>query len=215
VAIAPSDPKTIYIAKAGDWRSWRKAGQAPWPPFLGGGGIFRSTDGGTTWQTISGPLPFGEAQVTDLAISPTDPRRAWVTFSGYKADKKVYMTTDGGQTWNNLSAGLPNLPAHTVAAQSTPTNAVFLGTDAGVFYRDDRIGRWVPFSDGMPTVIVTSLAIDEARKRIFAATYGRGIYLSDLPCAENCPPAPRDAQSLAASAPRLRGAYVGPVEVFE
>jgi hypothetical protein len=216
VAIAPSDPKTIYIAKAGDVRSWlRPAGQAPWPPFLGGGGVFRSSDGGATWQTISDTLPLGEAEITSLAVSPTNPQRVWVTFSGYKAGMKVFQTTDGGRTWTNLSAGLSNLPANVVAAQNTPTNAVFIGTDAGVFYRDDRIGQWVPFGDGMPSVAVTALVIDEVRQRIFAGTLGRGIYLSGLPCRENCPPVspPRARQALTGSAPR--SGYIGPSDIFE
>jgi photosystem II stability/assembly factor-like uncharacterized protein len=216
VAIAPADPKTIYVAKAGDFRSWRRPGQGAWPPFLGGGGVFRSTDGGATWETITGRLPFAEGYVTDLAVSPSDPRRAWVTYSGYRANAKVFATTDGGRTWTNLSAGLPNLPVSTVVAQNSATHGVYIGTDAGVFYRDDRTGRWLAFSDGMPTVIITSLAIDEVRKRIFAATYGRGVWLSDLPCQENCasPRPQRGAQSLTGPAPQPRG-YVGPADIFE
>jgi len=214
VAIARSDPKTIYIAKAGDTRSWRQpSGQAPWPPFLGGGGVFRSNDGGATWQTVSGNLPFGEAQITDLAVSPTDPQRVWVTFSGYKAGIKVFATIDGGRTWTNISAGLANLPVHVVVAHKSAANPIFIGTDAGVFYRDDRSSQWLPFGEGMPTVIVTALAIDDVRKRIFAATYGRGIWLSDLPCQENCP-APQRNSGLARPAAQPRG-YVGPVNIFE
>ena len=215
IAIAPSDPKTIYVGKAGDQRSWRQpSGQASWPPFLGGGGVFRSNDGGATWQTVSGTLPFGEAQITDLAISPTDPQRVWVTFSGYKAGIKAFTTTDGGRTWTNLSTGLANLPVHVVTAQKSTANAIYIGTDAGVFYRDDRSNQWLPYGEGMPTVIVTAMAIDEERKRIFAATYGRGIYVSDLPCQENCPTPQRSVQSLTGPPARPRG-YVGPVNVFE
>ena len=90
----------------------------------------------------------------------------------------------------------------------------FIGTDAGVLYRDDRSDRWLPFSDGMPTVPVTTLAIDEIRKRIFAGTYGRGVWLSDLPCQDNCPAPQRGGQALVRTSPQPRG-YVGPVEIFE
>lgn len=217
IAIAPSDPKTIYIAKAGDRRSWlQPSGQASWPPFLGGGGLFRSTDGGATWRTVSGNLPFGEAEITNLAVSPTDPQRAWVTFSGYKAGIKVFTTTDGGGSWSNISAGLANLPVHVVVALKSAVNAIFIGTDAGVFYRDDRSSQWLPFGEGMPTVIVTALAIDEVQKRIYAATYGRGIWLSDLPCQENCPtPTPQRGSGLIRPAAAPPRGYVGPIDVFE
>jgi photosystem II stability/assembly factor-like uncharacterized protein len=214
VAIAPSDPKTIYVAKAGDYRSWRRPGQDAWPPFLGGGGVFRSTDTGATWENITGRLPFAEGYVTDLTVSPTDPRRVWVTFSGYRPNVKVFSTIDGGRTWTNLSAGLPNLPVSAAAAQNNATHGVFIGTDAGVFYRDDRSNRWLPFSDGMPTVPVTTLAIDETRNRIFAGTYGRGVWLSDLPCQENCPAPQRGGQAVVRTLLQPRG-YIGPVEIFE
>src|SRR5262249_53290976 len=145
-------------------------------------------------------------------------QRVWVTFSGYEAGVKVFGTTDGGRTWNNLSGQLPNLPVSSAAAQKSPANAIYVGTDAGVFYRDDRIGQWGPFGDGMPTVSVTSLVIDEARSRIFAATYGRGVWLSDLPkpCYENCPQTPpRQAQASGGHTQRPSGSYVGPVDIFE
>jgi len=218
VALAPSDPKTIYVAKRGNWSSWNRPGEAPLPPFLGGGGVFRSTDGGQTWQTITGNLPLADAALRSLAVSPTDPRRAWVTFSGYGSDKKVFGTIDGGRTWNNLSAGLPNLPVNVVVAQKTASNAIYVGTDAGVFYRDDRLSTWLPFSDGLPNSVVSTLAIDEARGRMFAGTFGRGIWVTEMPkpCEVNCnsPLQLPDLRTVTAAPQPPRG-YTGPAEIFE
>src|SRR5262249_13577838 len=178
----------------------------------------RSTDGGQTWQTISGNLPLAEAALRSLAVSPTDPRRAWVTFSGYGSDKKVFGTIDGGRTWNNLSAGLPNLPVNVVVAQKTASNAIYVGTDAGVFYRDDRLSTWLPFSDGLPNSVVSTLAIDEARGRMFAGTFGRGIWVTEMPkpCEVNCnsPLQLPDLRTVTAAPQPPRG-YTGPAEIFE
>jgi photosystem II stability/assembly factor-like uncharacterized protein len=225
VAVAPSDPNTIYVAKQAE----RDAAHIPLrgdarTPFLGGGGVFRSTDGGATWQTITGDLPLAEAAITNMAVSPTDHRRAWVTFSGYNAAVKVFGTTDGGATWTNLSARLPNLPANAIAAKKGPTNGIYVGLDSGVYYRDDRLEDWVPFSDGLPHVVVTSLLIDEDRGRMIAATFGRGVWITEIrsPCTENCGASPEKAapgtRSLAApraTPPQLPGSYAGPVEVFQ
>lgn len=191
VAVSPSDPKTIYVAKEAeiDLKHRPGAGDAR-TPLLGGGGVFRSTDGGATWQSVNGTgeraLPLAEAAVTDLAVSPTDARRVWVTFQGYKADVKVFGTTDGGATWTNLSSGLPNNSAHAIAAENGTTNGVYVGTDDGVYYRDDTLGSWLAFKDGLPNakdgrpLAVTSLLIQEAQHRLLAATFSRGVWVSDL-----------------------------------
>ena len=182
VAVSLSDPKTIYVAKEAKWDSAHELGQGDArTPLLGGGGVFRSIDGGGTWQLVSPTLPLADAAVTDLAISPTNSRRVWVTFGGYKAGIKVFGTTDGGVTWTNLSSGLPsNYPANAIAVENRSNNGIYVGTDDGVYYREDRLGNWLPFRDGLPNTIVTSLLIEPSRHRLFAATFGRGVWMSDL-----------------------------------
>jgi photosystem II stability/assembly factor-like uncharacterized protein len=220
VVVASSDPKTIYVVKGEGWgSSWRRSAGAVRPPFFGGGGVFRTTDGGANWENITGSLPIGEAAITDIAVSPSDPLRVWATFSGYKPDAKAFVTSDGGKTWANVSTGLPNLPVNTVAARSSAANAVFVGLDVGVYYRDDTLTTWTPFFDGLPYSSVQSVIVDEANKRIVAATFGRGIWQSELapPCRENCrppPPPPRLSQALPDIELRP-GTYRGPVDIFE
>jgi photosystem II stability/assembly factor-like uncharacterized protein len=184
IAVSPSDPKTIYVAKEGEADNahpWAvQAGDAR-PPFLGGGGVFRSSDGGATWQSVGTKLPLADAAVTNLAISPTDPKRVWVTFGGYKPKVRVFETRDGGVNWTDLSAGLPaEYAVNAVAAEAGPNNSVYVGTDNGVYYRDDRLNSWVPFKDGLPEVVVAMLLVDKPRNRLFAATFGRGVWVSDL-----------------------------------
>jgi photosystem II stability/assembly factor-like uncharacterized protein len=225
VVVAPSDANTIYVVKDAE----RAVGHVPLhgdprTPFLGGGGVFRTTDGGKSWQTITGALPLGEAAAVNMAVSPTDPRRAWVTFSGYNAGVKVFGTTDAGASWTNLSAGLPNLPVNAVAAKNGPANGIYVGLDSGVYYRDDRLNRWVPFTDGLPNIIVISLLIDEARGRLIAGTFGRGVWLSEIgtPCTEDCSASPgpgaperRELAAPRALPPQVRGSYAGPVDIFQ
>ncbi|HNQ83686.1 MAG TPA: hypothetical protein PKM34_08590, partial [Bacteroidales bacterium] len=56
----------------------------------------------------------------------------------------------------------------------------YIGTDVGVYYRDDDIGDWVPFMNGLPAVMVFDLEINESAGVITAATYGRGFWRSEL-----------------------------------
>jgi photosystem II stability/assembly factor-like uncharacterized protein len=173
VVIAPTDPKTLYVAKGPDDRLGFK------------GGVYRSTNGGTiNWDIVTGTLPVDRAAITNLAVSPTDSKRIWVTFSGYDESAKVYTSTNGGTMWTNLSVGLPNLPVNAVAAQNDAAHGVYIGLDVGVYYRNDNLPTWIPFMNGLPNTVIQSLMIDEARQRIFAATYGRGIWQSGTysPC---------------------------------
>jgi hypothetical protein len=63
--------------------------------------------------------------------------------------------------------------------------AVYIGTDIGVFYRDDVLNAWVAFRNGLPTAPVTDLRINVSTGKLRAGTYGRGIWKSDL--FANCP----------------------------
>jgi photosystem II stability/assembly factor-like uncharacterized protein len=220
VEVAPSDPNTIYVAKQGEWR-FQPDGRTP---FLGGGGVFRSVDGGVTWQNITRDLPLAQAAITNMAVSPSDARRAWVTFSGYKAEVKVWATVDGGETWHDLSQGLPNLPVNAIAARAGATHGVYVGTDDGVYYRDDRGREWLPFAHNLPSTVISALLIDEAGKRLLAATYSQGIWQTEIrpPCTDACEASPRTASSdsssraSSAAAPALPPpSYTGPLDIFE
>ncbi|MBC7554220.1 MAG: T9SS type A sorting domain-containing protein, partial [Taibaiella sp.] len=137
--------------------------------------VMRTTDGGTTWVNISSGLPTFAAK-TFIAVDYTDPMKVYVTTSGYSAANKVFMSTNGGTTWTNISAGLPNLPANCIAVDSTTPGALFVGTDMGMYYKDDTLTSWAPYSIGLPNVIVDDIDINYTNYKIRVATYGRGVW---------------------------------------
>jgi hypothetical protein len=150
--------------------------------------VYMSNDAGATFTTISGPLPSGS--ITYIAVNPDNSPEVWVTYGGYTAGRKVYRSGNAGTSWTNMSGSLPNIPVNCIVFQDTdgvPDNAVYVGTDVGVYYRDDDIGDWIPFMNGMPSVIVTDLYIHYNSGQITAATYGRGFWRSDL--YSDCPTA--------------------------
>jgi hypothetical protein len=64
--------------------------------------------------------------------------------------------------------------------QNNSNDALYIGTDLGVFYRDNTSGTWTAFSNGLPNTIVDELEIHYGTGMLRAATYGRGIWESAL-----------------------------------
>jgi len=138
----------------------------------------RTTDGGQNWEEIITGLP--NFAFTYLAIDPTNEQRLWITASGNGEGEKVYYSQDAGTTWTNYSAGIPNISVNCIVYQNGSNDMLYIGTDLGVFYRNATMDSWLPYSNGLPNVIVNELEIQYASQRLRAATYGRGLWESDL-----------------------------------
>jgi Secretion system C-terminal sorting domain len=143
--------------------------------------ISKSTDGGVTFSDITGTLPVTSAALTMVAVSSLDTNQVWVTFSGYSAGNKVFKSKDGGMTWVNMSVGLPNIPMNTIVLvnDSLSKEAAYIGADIGIYFTD-TITPITPFMTNLPNVAVRDLEIYYPTRKIRAATYGRGVWESDL-----------------------------------
>jgi hypothetical protein len=156
LAIAPSDPNTVYVAKTG--------------------GMWKSTNGGQTWIQ----LLIGNA-ITGLEIDPKNPKRIWCTVSGYNDSAKVYYFD--GTTLTSIHGSLPNVPVNCIKYQkNNPAgiDGLYIGTDVGVFYRDSRMDDWQLYGNGLPNVVVNDLDINYTNLKLYAGTYGRGLWQTDL-----------------------------------
>ncbi|MDP2915893.1 MAG: hypothetical protein Q8O91_10625 [Candidatus Aminicenantes bacterium] len=103
----PTDPDVCYVAAAGH----------PWG-LTGDRGLFKTTDGGKTWQKLAGGLPNdGKTGAMDLVMDPRNANVLYVTFwqrlrQPWRFDSGgpnggIYKTTDGGKSWTKLTKGLP------------------------------------------------------------------------------------------------------------
>ncbi len=74
------------------------------------GGLFKSTDGGTTWKQLTNGLPKDLVQI-NVAIAASNPQRLYATVStmkegnGYATDQGlgVYRSDDGGMSWRKIT----------------------------------------------------------------------------------------------------------------
>ena len=165
MAIAQSDNNTIYVADPTN--------------------IWKTTNGGTNWNSITGSLPTASNDITYIAVKNNDPNTVWVTFGGYDS-QRIYKSVNGGTDWTNISSGLPNIPVMSVIQNklNVTNDEIYVGIDVGIYVKIDN-DDWELFSTGLPNVVVTELDIyyDEAtpgNSRIRAATFGRGLWESDL-----------------------------------
>jgi photosystem II stability/assembly factor-like uncharacterized protein len=98
VAIDPRDPDRLYAA------TWQR--QRTVAAYMGGGpesGLYRSTDGGTTWEKLKEGLPDGPLGKIGLAVSPQNPD---VVYAAIELDRRkgaVYRSTNRGSAWEKMS----------------------------------------------------------------------------------------------------------------
>jgi hypothetical protein len=131
-------------------------------------------------------LPHPEQGLTydDILTDPTNSQRVWVVCSGYTAGKKVYFSSTGGTSWTNISGTLPNVPVYSIALLPGGGDKLYIGTSIGVFYRSSLFTDWAYFSNGLPNVDVYDIKLNGTH--VFAGTFGRGIWRSEL--FTSCPP---------------------------
>jgi photosystem II stability/assembly factor-like uncharacterized protein len=127
-----------------------------------------------TW--VSCALPGGYTP-TDLETHPTDPDILYANYG-------VYKSTDKGATWTNISGTLPAVFTNCLVYDQNSNEGLYVGNQTGVWYKDITLADWVPFGTGLPIIDVRELEIyvapDPADSRLMAATYGRGLWSSDL-----------------------------------
>lgn len=129
-------------------------------------GVFRSPDGGRSWDEITAGLPssFG----FPIAVHPRDAATIWVlplngdTAGRYPPDASaaVWKSTDGGESWTAKQAGLPAENCFfTVLRQAMTTDGqdpagVYFGTNTGsVFASADEGESWAEIAQHLPTVL--------------------------------------------------------------
>ncbi len=142
-----------------------------------GAQIWKTSNGGTTYTNITSPINTSGASIQNITISPYDENMVWICLSGYSLNNKVWFTADAGVTWTNISYGLPNIPANAIKAVSnTGNNLVFVGMDAGVYYRHDYSNGWQPYFSALPLAPISDFELFESTMTLRAATYGRGVW---------------------------------------
>ncbi|MFN8864402.1 MAG: T9SS type A sorting domain-containing protein [Flavobacteriales bacterium] len=133
------------------------------------------------WTNLSATLPSSLQPVNCIETHPVDTHTVYIGFN-----RDVWKSADGGLTWANLTADFPDVQINSIAMDTTSAwESLYIGTDQGIYYHDTAINEWISFNNGFPLASrVTELEIyygdTPDQHRIKAATYGRGLWESDL-----------------------------------
>jgi len=151
IAIAPSDNNYIYISHSRQlWVSTNA----------------QSTN--RTWREVT----VLEGSVYYISVDPNDPAHTLLACSG----SLIYETKDAGITWNEISGNLPDIAMASVLIDNSPENRMYVGTQQGVFYKDDNMINWEVFGNGLPRCSASELEMHYQSNKLRVATYGRGIW---------------------------------------
>lgn len=141
------------------------------------GGLFRSTDAGSTWRRVGvahgAPTPYVGQRNAVVAIA-IDPLDADNVYAGVRTGG-ILKSSDGGQTWATANAGLTNLDMYALAVDPHNPQVLFASTQGGVFRSTNSGARWQLFNRGLPAGGVAAFAIDPAGHTIYAGTQGDGV----------------------------------------
>jgi photosystem II stability/assembly factor-like uncharacterized protein len=159
IAVSPSDPKIIYVA----------SGEGLHRPDLSvGNGVYRSTDGGTSWVHLS--LEDSQ-QIPSIAVDPRDANRVYAAVLGHpygpSAQRGLYRSSDGGATWSNVLDQGENTGSSFIRIDPFDANTLYAGfwnarsgpwedktmyngPHGGLFKSTDGGDHWRALKDGLP-----------------------------------------------------------------
>ncbi|MGE5318086.1 MAG: PKD domain-containing protein, partial [Chloroflexota bacterium] len=148
-----------------------------------GNQLFRSDDVkgfNPTWLNLTATLPSSNT-ITAIETSPVDENTVFIV-----QQNRVFKSTDRGLTWTELTNNLPDVQMHTLVYYRNSAEGLYLGTDIGVFYRDQFTPEWINYSNGLPAAArITEIEIyydpsGPENDVMRASTYGRGLWESNL-----------------------------------
>ena len=150
------------------------------------GQIQLTRDGGAHWNKVA-PADLGQASISALDASPSDPARAFAiaTAGGFggggrgaaTTPPRIYRTDDFGKSWKLVNSGLPNSAAHAIREDPENKNLVFAALENGVFVSFNGGDNWQSLELNLPAASCRDLAIEQ--NTLVVATYGRALWAID------------------------------------
>ena len=140
LAIAPSRPDWVYAIVEADGKA---------------GGVYRTTDGGGSWDKRSDYVSTSPQYYQRLVIDPKVETRV------YSLDTFLQISEDGGKTFKKLGEKYKHVDNHALYIDPKATDHLIAGCDGGLYETWDRAATWRWFSN-LPLAQFYKVAVDEA-----------------------------------------------------
>lgn len=187
LAVAPSDPNVVW---AGTGETFIRSNVSI------GNGVWKSTDGGETWQHVG---LEGTGRIGRVVVHPTNPDIVYAAALGHayspQAERGVYRTTDGGQTWTQVLFVDENTGASDIAMDPHNPRILYAGMwqlelktwtrqsggpGSGLYMSRDAGDTWTRLEgSGLPTTPVGKIAVclsaDDSRRVYALIETGDGV----------------------------------------
>lgn len=144
---------------------------------VGKNNLYRSTDGGSNWETLGNI--GGGGLISHIAYAPSNPNVIYVSRTN-----TISVSTDGGNSFSNITNGLPNLSITYIAVSSASPSVVYVtysGYLAGnkVFVSYNGGQSWTNYSNGLPNLPVNCIVFEKGSANAVYAGTDVGVYYRD------------------------------------
>lgn len=134
------------------------------------GGIYRSRDGGETWEHLGNGAPT--STVTAITIAPS---ASHIIYAGtYYSSQGAFKSTDGGDSWQTINNGFgvyPDIWRFTVDPYDS--QVVYMGTTTSGIYKSTDGGQsWLPIGMGLDSTDIRAIVIDPQNQQVIYAGAG-------------------------------------------
>jgi photosystem II stability/assembly factor-like uncharacterized protein len=168
------DPRIVYAVIQTDLTLLVREfelGQPQRPnPIPDSGGVFRSVDGGVTWQKLNDlcPRPF---YFSKIRIDPTDSKRIYVL------GVTLHLSVDGGRSFARGMAPGVHFDHHALWINPAKPEQMVLGTDGGVYLSQDRGASW-EHARNLPIAQFYGIGLDQRKPyRVYGGLQDNGTWV--------------------------------------
>ncbi|HFS67313.1 MAG TPA: T9SS type A sorting domain-containing protein [Flavobacteriia bacterium] len=156
IEIAPNDVNTIFVSSFTS--------------------LYKSTDKGFNFTQIY----TATNTISSIEINNDNPNIIYLTTSSGE-NGQVLKSVDAGNSFTDITGNLPS--ESKLIIKHVPhnfDNDLYVGTSLGVYHINDTMANWETFATNLPNVPVMDLEINFNDHKLLAATYGRGVFVTDI-----------------------------------